>query len=245
MIARARHLLLAIAVPLAALPRFVEAQGTDTTVSRPALTVRTFTLRNLTGEAAFALVRPYLRSPGADIDQGPSGMALITVRETESTLATIERVLGQFDRVPPTVTFRFQLIVATDAQNRDPALAKVDPLLRDLFRFGGYRLLSQTAINASAGENASQTVGDLPERFQLHLNIADAQVEGTTGTVRIRIELRRQNGNNIETLLSTGLTIPLGQTVVLGSAVTELSPRQPDAKALILTVQPELVKPER
>jgi len=44
-----------------------------------------------------------------------------------------------------------------------------------------------------------------------------------------------------QSLLSTGLTIPIGQTVVLGSAAATGEER----KAVILTVRPEVLLPPR
>ena len=213
------------------------------------LVVRTFTLRHLSAEAARTLVAPYTSTPGF-ATVGPPGIAVITVRAQESTLTTIERILAEYDRPPATITFRFQLIVATDAPSQpDTSIARVVPLLRDLFRFGGYRLLSHAAINALAGGSSSQTVGTGADRMRLDVNVDHAEVQGTGGSVRIRVGLSRTSGTvtstgapRSETLLSTGLTIPLGQTVVLGSAVSELGERFPDAKALILTVQPELAR---
>ena len=67
------------------------------------------------------------------------------------------------------------------------------------------------------------------------------------GSTHVRVRLARATGNTVqgkaaegETLFSTGLTLPIGQTVVLGSAA-------PGGKtqALILTVRPEVAIPSR
>ena len=242
---RAHALFVAILLSLA-LSGTAASQDTTARV-RPSM-VRTFTLRHLSADDAVALVRPYV---GREfVAAGPAGLSLITVRADAPTLATIERLITDFDRPPSTFTFRFQLIAATEGSPRpDPALSAVEPLLRDLFRFGGYRLLSQAAINASAGTSTEQTIGDGTGRMSLRVSLHGAETQGTAGSVRVEIRLSRrvQEGGPVvvETLLSTGLTIPLGQTVVLGSAVTDQDPRIPDARALILTVQPELAKSGR
>jgi hypothetical protein len=209
--------------------------------------VRSFPFRHLSADAVVSLVQPYAIPGSVSV---PVGLSLVTVRGDRQTLATIERLIADFDRPPATITFRFQLIVATDAPPRpDPSIAAVEPLLRDLFRFGGYRLLSHAMINAIPRSNASQTVGDGAERMRLEVQVDGAETQTAPGSVRIQVVLSRSAGvmgpgNNPmrETLLSTGVTIPLGQTVVLGSAVSDLGQRFPDARALILTVQPELAK---
>ena len=65
-----------------------------------------------------------------------------------------------------------------------------------------------------------------------------------TGSVRLMVELVRtnqymyQNGQRpVESVMSTGLDVPLGNTVVLGTATS-----QKTGVAIILTVKPELVR---
>jgi hypothetical protein len=233
-----------VAFALAALSNPGVAQDTSARVSDPPLAVRTFTVRHMSPLAARELIVPYAQSPRATVSPGPQGVSVITVRDTPAALDAMARVLEQFDRAPAMLTFRFQLIVATDSARRDPAIAGVEPLLRDLFRFGGYRLLSQTAVNASEGSHPSQTIGEAPDRFNLNLDVESVEVDGAAGSVRIDVSLWRPSNlpatANRDVILSTGLTIPIGQTVVLGSGVANLGPAMPDAKALILTVRPEI-----
>jgi len=77
--------------------------------------------------------------------------------------------------------------------------------------------------------------------------VVNSEQSRDAGTVRVRVRLARATGTTFqgrpaeaETLLSTGLTVPIGQTVVLGSAA-------PGGKtqALILTVRPEVAIPSR
>ena len=68
----------------------------------------------------------------------------------------------------------------------------------------------------------------------------------TIGTVNMRVELFRSTTvrtaqstvqRGTETIISTGLDVPIGNTVVLGTAMTRRN-----GVALILTVRPELVR---
>jgi hypothetical protein len=206
------------------------------------LPVRTFPLNQLKPEDAIRLLRPYLQHPNSGISSAGSGIAAVTVREEEQTLATVARVLAEYDRSPAILTFRFQLIAADDTAARDPSIASVDSVLRDLFKFRGYRLLAEGAANASQNQQFQQTIGAGTDQFTLEAHVNDVRIIDGRGTVSITVSLRHPRGTISETnpspnemLLSTGLTVPFGQTVVLGSAVS----RGP-TKALILTVRPEV-----
>jgi len=64
-----------------------------------------------------------------------------------------------------------------------------------------------------------------------------------TGSVHLKVHLSRQaevkyeNRDSFQSVISTGLDVPLGHTVVLGTAATSRN-----GVALILTVRPELVR---
>jgi hypothetical protein len=191
---------------------------------------------------AIRLLRPYVQNPQGGIFDAGQGIAAVTVREDEQTLGTIAQVLAEYDRSPAILTFRFQLIAADDTAGRDPSIAAVDSVLRDLFKFRGYRLLAEGAANASEHSQIQQTMGAGAEQFTLEAQVNDVRVVDGRGTVSITVNLRHPRGaispanpNPNEMLLSTGVTVPIGQTVVLGSAVSRGS-----TKALILTVRPDI-----
>jgi hypothetical protein len=58
-----------------------------------------------------------------------------------------------------------------------------------------------------------------------------------TGSVQLNVSLDKRAAKEVHGVISTGLDVPLGHTVVLGTAATEKGGR-----ALILTVKPELVR---
>jgi hypothetical protein len=224
------------------------------------LVTRTISLRHLASVDAARLVSPYIRSPRGGVYEA-SAVRAVTVTETAATLARIDSLIRENDRSPTILSFRFQLIVADDTPARDPAIDSLDATLRSLFRYRGYRLLGQGTTTAGEGEMFSMTMAGGDERYELAGEVMAVQagnapliiVEGTpqpgaSGSVRVRVRLGRIGGGTYqgkqiqsESLLSTGLTVPVGQTVVLGSAA-------PGGRnqAIILTIRPEVaIAPHR
>lgn len=139
---------------------------------------------------------------------------------------------------------RFQLIAAQDQAARDPRIASLDSTLRDLFRFQGYRLLAQTVVSVSEWNSFSQTFIAEGDRLLLKGRVTTVSADGEAGRVALDVALSRPHVSAIaaaqgvdagDQILSTGLSIPLGQTVVLGSGVSGES-----IQALILVVTPEI-----
>jgi hypothetical protein len=70
------------------------------------------------------------------------------------------------------IILRFALIEAMNSAHRDPAIAEVDTVLRDLFRFAGYRLLAQAAVSASPGARTSQLLSAAGTEYALDIYVA-------------------------------------------------------------------------
>lgn len=213
--------------------------------AQPQLITRTIPLRYLRAGDAARLVSPYVRSPQAGVFEAGSVRA-VTVIETPAILARIDSLLRENDRSPTVLTFRFQLIAADDTPGRDPSIDSLESALRGLFRYKGYHLLGEGSATAGEAETFSLTVSAGEDRFALDGDVVTVQTT-SAGSVRLRVRLARTPGGiyqgrpmDAETLLSTGLTVPLGQTVVLGSAAPGGA-----NKALILAVRPEVAIPSR
>ena len=207
------------------------------------LVVRTFTPRHLNPESANRLVMPYIFSPKGGVFEVGGGVRAITVRETPQNMARIDSLLRVHDRSPTTLTFRFQLIAAEEQATRDPALAGLDSTLRGLLRFAGYRLLSQAVVTVGEAQSFAQMLEADGQPMLLVGEVSEIHAEDGEGSVYIRVNLDRTRGVNAagsaipdERLLQTGVSVPLGQTVVLGSAMPGGKMR-----ALILAVRPEVV----
>jgi hypothetical protein len=173
-------------------------------------------------------------------------MQAVTITETLPIVGVIDSLIRENDRSPAVLTFRFQIIAADDTPGRDPSIDSLDAALRGLFRFKGYHLIGEGSTAAGEHEVFSLTIAAGEDRYALGGDVVAAQA-GPSGSARIRVRLSRipsatyqGRPTESETLLSTGLTVPLGQTVVLGSA----APGGPN-RALILAVRPEVAIPSR
>jgi hypothetical protein len=206
--------------------------------------VKTVPLHRLSSAEAVKLLSPYVQTPGGGVyDVSPSVRA-VTIRETAKTFAEMMVVLGQYDRDPATVTLTFQLISAENGTVRDPAVAGLDSLLRGVLKFSGYRLLSSSIANASDRGIVSQTLAGDGETLTLSVVVSDLRVEGSEASVHLNVDLSHgmspinATGGRVLTphIIGTGVTVPIGQTVVLGTASSDGG-----QKALILTVRPQLV----
>lgn len=209
----------------------------------PAVAVRTFTLRSMRPEDAAQLIAPYALSPNAGVFQAGASVPAITVRETPQVLARIDSLLRVYDRPPRAVVVRFQLLAASDTATREASIAAIDSALRKLLPFAGYRLLSEGIATASEGEPFSLTLAAAGERFALNGSVGAIGAERGKETARIGIRLSRvgaslEAGRRVsgDDLLSTGVSLPLGQTVVVGSAAPGGR-----ARPLVLVMRSELV----
>jgi hypothetical protein len=222
------------------------------------LAVRTFKLQNLRAEDAAKLLGPYVNAPNGGVFDAGSINA-ITVRETHSVLALVDSLLKVHDRPRAVVTMRFQLLAALDSSVRDPAIAGIDAELRKLFRFSGYELIGEGTARTEERSDYTMTLSTKPklvtlgssnnkervtESFQIRGWVESVEGTGEGRTVRINVSLQDANrGKEAPELLRTGLTMPVGQSVILGSARPMMSFGM--RAALILVVQPEVVDSPR
>ena len=169
------------------------------------LQVRTYELHRLSKDEAMTLVTPY-------VDDGGylSGSSeLLTVRTSPARQAEIAKVLARFDAAPVEVVLHFRVVEANGFTTRDSALADVEPLLRGLFRYDGYRLAHEVTLQVTEGAKFSQGMGG-PTAMQ-------GQVERVTKSgndYRVKVSLTLQAlGGSIQ----SSVTAQAGKTVVLGS----------------------------
>lgn len=198
-----------------------------------ALQVKTFDLHNLRPNDAAKLLSPYVQTAGGGVyDAG--AINAITVRETPRVLAVMDSLLRVHDRAPASIVLRFQLIAARDSNETDARIQGLDAALRSLFRFRGYRLLAEGSTTAQESQSFALTMLGGAEQFVINGQTGTVARAGGGGSVRVNVSLQDLGRGNMQ-LLGTGVTIPIGQTVVLGSAAAGT-----DLPALILVVQPTL-----
>lgn len=199
----------------------------------PRLDTRTFEVQNIDPGEAMAMVRPYVYE---EREGSPGEVAAfrggITVRETPENLDRIAEVLERYDRAKPGVRLHFQVIEADGFESEDPRIADVRSALDELFRFDGYRLVTETQIAAMEGTGSTQQFSEGGQDYYLEANVAEIRGSADAGSVRISVQLI--SGDH-RTQIQTSLAVPVGQTVVLGSSKARNAP------TAILTVRPEFV----
>ncbi len=213
--------------------------------------VRTISLQYLSNADAAKLASPYVPMgyTRAGVFEAGNAVHAITVVAPVGAFVRIDSVVRANDRAPATVTLRLQIIAASDSLVRDPSISELDAELSNLFRFKGYRLLSQNSVSVNDGSSFLAVMrGPGSDQLTVDGMVTGFRRDGGK-SVQVSIQLSHNSrqadmvGGKVQTgllrqeLLRTGLTIPIGQTVVVGSAMTGGS-----TPAIILTVRPELAK---
>jgi hypothetical protein len=249
---KANRLLATVTLLLVGAAGYSSAQQ-QSSVTRPPLKgqetflVKTVPLHHLSSVEAVKLLQPYVRTPGGGVFEVSPNIRAVTVRETQSVFNEMMSVLERYDRDPATIVLNFQLIAAENTNTRDPAVASLDTLLRSVLKFSGYRLLTTSVAAATEGQGVSQTLSADGDALTLNVRISEMRTEGSDASVQLYVQLYRQaiqatpqnngNGRAGSELFSTGVRVPIGQTVVLGTSAVEGGQR-----AMILTVRPQLAK---
>ena len=207
--------------------------------------VRTFPLRHLRSKDAAQLIAPYA-IPGMVFDAGSSVQA-ITVRDTPANLARIDSILRAYDLPPQTVALRFQVIASTTAATTDARVQAIEPSLRQLFSFAGYRLVGEgTTVVGESGDYHLTLAGD-GRLFTIRGDVGPI-TRGDTPAVRMAIAMNGSAPSTSDSakaagmlaaffgsMISTELTLPLGSLAVLGSGTEGVGDG-----VMILVVRPEL-----
>ena len=191
--------------------------------------VKTLALHHLSNADAVKLLMPYSKY-GQVFEVGPSIHA-VTVRAPTSSIAEMERLLAEYDRSPITLTLSFQLIGADETNTRDASLVGLDSLLRGVLKFSGYKLLSTAVANVGERSYATQRLAGDQEDYQLTVELTDVRTEGAEASAHLKVTLATLS-RTASALFETGVTVPMGNTVVLGTAASHGT-----EKALILTVR--------
>ena len=191
---------------------------------------RTFELRHLEPEAAATLIEPYLPDGLLAVQQTAEPRA-VTVTGPAARVEQVAEVLQTYDRPQPNVTLRFQLIEADGFTESDPAIVDVTDALRSLFRFEGYRLAGEAVVRARPFSHISQRLATADQTYEIAGRIDRIVVSDERSAVDLTVELGAIDGS----LIRTAMTLPGGQTAVVGSARA-----QSQGRTLILVVRSEI-----
>lgn len=189
---------------------------------------RTYELQHIRPEEAFGMLEPYVPGGGDNMRLTNTPPAL-TITAPVTRLEQVEGVLRTYDRARPDVQLRFQIIEADGFTATDPAIADVQHALQDLFRFRGYRLVSEGIAQAKAPGRLHQQMAAGERQYSITAALERVITANAGAAVELGIELRSAG----DLVLTTSLTVPSGQTVVVGSARA-----QADGNTLILVVRP-------
>jgi hypothetical protein len=200
----------------------------------PSLETRTFDLQYLEPTTAYEIIEPYVY---ADRPDAPGRIGLseagrtLTVRERPDNLDRIARVLAERDRPRPEVTLHFQIIEAGPGPAEpDPAIAGVEAALREVFRFGGYRLTGEAVVRAAEHSPIRQRVaGPAAHSINGHLSAVRTE-QGGPATARLAVTFWTDERTPA---LETTVNLVDGRTIVLGTAGG-----RGDDGAVILAVRP-------
>ncbi len=144
---------------------------------------------------------------------------------------------------PQNLRITVRLIEADGFTEVDPSIAGIVDELRDLFRFEGYRLLTDATVLMTAPlyepESASQRIApSFDKQFEMGLQLSpavrlvDNNPERDPDSWRLHFSLfDGRPGFDLATILEAGLRVRVGQTVVLGS-----SQYMPDEPTLIVAL---------
>lgn len=202
---------------------------------RPGPETRSYRLDHLGRDDAMMLIEPYVPGGAKNMRavSHASERTVLTITAPPTRLEQIEQLLREYDKGSAAVQLRFQIVEADGFTGSDPAIADVEPALRGLFRFAGYRLLGEALVEATAPGRVEQVV-TAADGTPFHIAAALRRVLSSEErqAVEVDAELRLQGG---PVLLSTSLTVPDGQTVVVGSATPA-----PGERTIILVVRPAI-----
>lgn len=173
---------------------------------------RTFVLKYLDAKQAGELVRQHAPSPGVMVSID-SARGTLTISAPGSELDQVAQVIAKYDVPTPDTHLYFQVIEADGFTTKDPEIAEVETALRSVFKFTGYRLVASAAINTRAPGSFEQWAGG---SYLLRGTVSPPQ---SPDVVNLDISLRDRS----MPLLTTSVTIPGGQVVVVGSSRPDAS----------------------
>ena len=214
------RILLAIFLACAVLPLHAD----DAPDAAKSLTVRTFSFKHKTPEAAASVIKPLMSAEGSVSIQANA----ISVSDRAENLKSVAAAIAQFD-VPPQL-FRLEVkVVVAGRVNGTPA---VPADLKDvaaklaILKFNSFESLGNASIEGREGENG---MFDLASGYRSDFRFGE--FDPASGSVRIAdFRLLRVQKDQATPLMKTTLNLRLGQTVILTAT------RLPESQRAVMVV---------
>lgn len=183
------------------------------------LTLYAHTLENQPAIEALPMVYPLLSDRGA-VELKPKENTLV-VRDLETNVRRIARVLEEYDHPRRPVAIEIQLVKATAEVFSPTRLSRLpEPLLKrlqDLLPYHSYQLLAGTRLHSREGEQVRYRLGS---RYRVEFRIGTLLDDR-----RVRLYGFQLTGDAArgKALIHTNLNLRLDQTLYLGLATSESS----------------------
>jgi hypothetical protein len=208
----------------------------------PALETRTFQLQHAQAHEIAQLIEPYVRFD-RPVDPGlirySEEMSAITVRETADNLDRIAAMITEHDVLPPSVELQVRLVLASSGAEPDPRLADVQADLEKVLRFDGYTLIGEAMFRLDHNSHFSQQLATQGEPVQVRVGVdasgAPVYREVDLPPAKIDGGIKYNGGPEPsvslmdfqleipgEVHIENSFRVPLGETVVVGGATTNL-----------------------
>ena len=215
--------------------------GKDTVV------VMTVPLKYIPADVAVQLLTPYATTPGytnqpaGGVWAVPGGHA-ITIRERLPQYGRMVTLIHDYDKPPRELVLTYQVILADRSGRRAREIPSLDSILRSSLKYTGFTLLGTGSVR-SRGTGSEESALETDDfQYETVFRFYDGFGTPVDASTRLSVNLSRApwpvnglpRGGGIGLLGAENVTIPLGQTVVIGTGVLDRN------RAVILTVRPEL-----
>ena len=185
---------------------------------RQRLAVRTVPLTRLTVDDAMALLTPYITSEGGAVFRAGSDVPAITLREKQERMDSLVRLLREYDHPPSSVTLTLKTLIAEDHGGLADELKPLAAILAPFAESGGLRVASSGTVSGAEGQTMMTQLGSGPGAVVVTVDVVSAQTRDSALAVRLRVGVGRPGESGPS--LRTDITVPLGRSLVLGTATS-------------------------
>jgi hypothetical protein len=174
---------------------------------------------------AMALLTPYITTESGAVFRAGSGVAAITIREKRDRMDGLVSILREYDHPPASVTLSLKSLIDSGGAGLPAELEPIADLLTPFMGGGGLRVGANGLVSGTEGQSTTTQLGSDADALVVTIDLVSTQVLDTTVAVRLRVGITRRGGAS--PLLRTDITVPLGRSIVLGTAAAGSSGSRP------------------